>query len=155
MSSQEVLRIVAWVESHQFCYQVNGGWAVDALVGRQTRTHRDLDLFIDAAAAPHVLSWLRSAGYVEEVDELPARVELRHGQSRVDVHPMSLDSATNGTQRNAAGDVIYRHPAQARTTGRIDGVPICVATAARLRELRDGYPTREEDRHDLDLLSRL
>lgn len=25
---------------------VSGGWGVDALVGRQTRTHRDLDLLV-------------------------------------------------------------------------------------------------------------
>jgi lincosamide nucleotidyltransferase A/C/D/E len=27
---------------------VGGGWGVDALDGRQTRTHRDLDLAVDA-----------------------------------------------------------------------------------------------------------
>jgi lincosamide nucleotidyltransferase A/C/D/E len=155
MSSREVLRIVAWIDSQQICYQINGGWAVDALVGRQTRTHRDLDLFVDADVVPRLLSWLRSEGYVEEVDELPARVELCHDQSRVDVHPMTLDCARNGSQRDSTGEVIYTHPAAARTTGTIGGHPVCVGTASRLRELRDGYSPREVDRHDLRLLDEL
>jgi lincosamide nucleotidyltransferase A/C/D/E len=155
MRAEEVVRIVAWVASRGVCYQINGGWAVDALVGHQTRVHRDLDLFLDADAVPALLTWLTTRGYLVETDELPARVELRCGSARVDVHPMTLDAAANGIQRNAGGEVIYRHPADARTTGRIEGHPVCVATAARLRELRTGYPARDVDRHDLGLLGGL
>jgi len=155
MSSLEVVRIVSWIERHEVCYQINGGWAVDALVGRQTRAHDDLDLFVDAAFVPDLLRWLHAEGYAEEVNEWPARVQLRRDRLRVDVHPMDLDSAGNGTQSNAAGEVIYLHPAEARTTGHIDGHPVYVATAARLRELREGYTPREQDRHDLQLLSQL
>ena len=155
MSGHEVLHIVDWINAHEIRYQINGGWAVDALVGRQTRAHRDLDLFVDAAAMPDLHSWLLSEGYVEEVNELPARVELRRDQLRVDIHPMTLDSTSNGTQWNAAGEAIYSHPKASRTTGYIDGHPVCVATAARLEELRQGYPPRQVDRHDLDLLSQL
>ncbi|HEY9293205.1 MAG TPA: lincomycin resistance protein LmrB [Microlunatus sp.] len=155
MHSNEVLRIVDWVESHDACYQINGGWAVDALVGRQTRPHRDLDLFIDADVVPSLLSWLRSRGYAVETDELPARVELRDGRLRVDVHPMTLDAAGNGTQWDDHGTAIYSHPAAARTTGSIDGHQVCVASAARLRELHEGYPPRDVDHHDLALLNDL
>ncbi|QGN35432.1 lincomycin resistance protein LmrB [Microlunatus sp. Gsoil 973] len=155
MSSDEVVHIVDWIATRGFCYQVNGGWAVDALVGRQTRAHRDLDLFVDAAGVPDLLSWLLSRGYVEDVNEMPSRVEMRRDELRVDVHPMTVDSANNGTQWNAAGEAIFLHPADRRTSGRIDGHVVCVATAARLRELRKGYPPRDEDQHDLQLLRRL
>jgi lincosamide nucleotidyltransferase A/C/D/E len=114
-----------------------------------------VDLFVDAAATDDLLGWLLSDGYLEEVNELPARVQLRRGRFRVDVHPMSLGAATNGTQWNATGEAIFLHPVRSRTTGHINGHPVCVATAARLRELRQGYPPRAEDRHDLQLLSRL
>jgi lincosamide nucleotidyltransferase A/C/D/E len=152
MSGQEVVRIVNWIESHRVCYQINGGWAVDALVGHQTRAHRDLDLFVDADAVPALLNWLRTQGYLDEIDWLPARVELRHGHFRVDVHPMTLDSAGNGSQCNAEGEIIYRHPSNARTVGMIGGHPVCVATAQRLQELRQGYQPRDVDDHDLWLL---
>lgn len=46
-SGREVLAVVAWLEAAGVVYQVNGGWAVDALAGRQTRTHRDVDVFVD------------------------------------------------------------------------------------------------------------
>ena len=35
----EVLTIIGWLTEKETVYQVNGGWGVDALVGRQTREH--------------------------------------------------------------------------------------------------------------------
>lgn len=154
MSDRDVLDVVAWIKAHGFTYQINGGWAVDAHVGHQTRTHDDLDVFIDAAAVPVLLGWLQTQGYVEETEQLPARVQLRRGLSRVDVHPMTLDPAGDGTQWDRAGRALYVHPAAARTTGMIGGHQVCVATVPRLRELRRGYPPRGVDRHDLRLLDR-
>jgi lincosamide nucleotidyltransferase A/C/D/E len=40
-----------------------GGWAVDALLGRQLRTHRDIDLLIDAGDLPRARSALWPLGY--------------------------------------------------------------------------------------------
>jgi lincosamide nucleotidyltransferase A/C/D/E len=75
------------LETRVVVYQINGGWAVDALVGHQTRPHRDLDLFVDAAAVDDIVGWLTARGYTAETDWLPARLELRSGSLRVDVHP--------------------------------------------------------------------
>lgn len=49
-SAAEVLAGVDWLTEHEVVYQINGGWAVDALVGRQTRPHGDVDVFLDARA---------------------------------------------------------------------------------------------------------
>ena len=48
MAATEVVQIIAWLEAAGVIYQINGGWGVDGLVGRQTRPHQDLDVFIDA-----------------------------------------------------------------------------------------------------------
>ncbi|HEY7989282.1 MAG TPA: hypothetical protein VIE19_08690, partial [Lapillicoccus sp.] len=45
-----------------------GGWGVDALAGRQTRSHRDLDLLVDAADEAVTLEVLGDLGYVVETD---------------------------------------------------------------------------------------
>ena len=34
--ASEVLTIIGWLTERKTVYQVNGGWGVDALVGRQT-----------------------------------------------------------------------------------------------------------------------
>ena len=55
---------------------VAGGWGVDALAGRQTRAHRDLDLLVDAERLEDCLSILTARGYAVETDWLPVRVEV-------------------------------------------------------------------------------
>ena len=53
--ASEVLTIIGWLTEKETVYQVNGGWGVDALVGRQTREHGDLDVFVDADAVPDLI----------------------------------------------------------------------------------------------------
>lgn len=47
MNAEEVLRILDALEDNAVRYWLSGGWGVDALVGRQTRPHDDLDIAID------------------------------------------------------------------------------------------------------------
>jgi hypothetical protein len=69
--------------------RVAGGWGVDALVGQQTRLHRDLDLALDARDEPVALRALERRGYRVETDWRPVRVELiAEGRGWVDVHPV-------------------------------------------------------------------
>jgi hypothetical protein len=51
---------------------LRGGWAVDFLVGRVTRAHEDLDLFIWAADAPMLLPILDRHGFQEVGGPPPA-----------------------------------------------------------------------------------
>jgi hypothetical protein len=44
---------------------LRGGWALDFLLGRVTRTHEDIDQFIWAADASTLLPKLEEAGYEE------------------------------------------------------------------------------------------
>ncbi|HEU4675013.1 MAG TPA: hypothetical protein VFS29_03440 [Motilibacteraceae bacterium] len=135
-------------------YQINGGWAVDALAGTQTRPHRDLDRFVDVTAMPDLLPWLESRGYVITEDWGPLRVELASATGRVDVHPMTIQSNGDGIQQGL-GDEVFVHPAVERTVGVIGGREVVVATPARLRELRTGYELRPVDHHDLGVRDRL
>jgi lincosamide nucleotidyltransferase A/C/D/E len=154
MSAHEVVEIVTWLEAAGVVYQINGGWGVDGLVGRQTRPHQDLDVFIDAHHESAFMAWLCSRGYRVTEDWRPVRVQLAGDSGRVDVHPMRIDQAGDGVQQGL-GDEVYVHPARHRVVGRIDGQAVVVATAERVRELRSGYPPRAVDRHDLDLLTEL
>jgi len=43
----ELIEVAGALEAANVRYWLAGGWGVDALVGRQTRTHRDLDVVID------------------------------------------------------------------------------------------------------------
>ncbi len=151
MDAEEVVRVVDWLDERSVVYQVNGGWAVDALVGSQSRTHGDLDLFVDAGQVDTLIEWLSGRGYEVVEDWRPIRVELRSGDRAVDIHPMTLDAAGDGVQKGF-GDETFAHRARDRAEGMIRGRPVVVATAARLVELRSGYELQPEDHHDLELL---
>jgi lincosamide nucleotidyltransferase A/C/D/E len=154
MTAAEVVRIVAWLDANSVVYQVNGGWGVDGLVGRQTRPHHDLDVFVDRDHEVAFLAWLTSRGYRVTEDWRPVRVELSSALGRVDVHAMRLDAAGSGVQQGIGGEV-YVHAPEHRVIGRIDGRAVVVASAERARQLRSGYPPRAVDLHDLALLDDL
>lgn len=153
-TAAEVVQIVAWLDANGVVYQINGGWGVDGLVGRQTRAHQDLDVFIDEDHEDAFLSWLTSRSYRVAQDWRPVRVQLSSPQGNVDVHAMRLDAAGNGMQQGLDGEV-YVHTPEHRVTGLIDGSAVVVASAERARELRTGYPPRAVDIHDLALLDEL
>lgn len=154
MPAEEVLAVVDWLEARGAVHVITGGWAVDALVGRATRPHRDLDVIVEAGACDGLARWLRGRGYEVVVDWLPIRVELRRGRCGVDLHPMEVDGCGDGVQAGF-GTQVFEHRAADRTRGRIGGRRVVVATAARLMELHRGYEPRPEDLHDIALLRRL
>ena len=151
MDADEVVRVIDWLDEWAVVYQVNGGWAVDALLGSQSRAHGDLDIFADSTKADPLIEWLSGRGYEIVEDWRPIRVELRSDERAVDIHPMELDAAGDGVQRGFGGDT-FAHRACDRAVGMIRGRPVVVASAARLMELRSGYELRPEDHHDLNLL---
>jgi Aminoglycoside-2''-adenylyltransferase len=44
ITAYDVLDLVQLFDRHQIDLHIDGGWGVDALLGRQTRTHADLDI---------------------------------------------------------------------------------------------------------------
>ncbi len=136
-------------------FWVAGGWGVDALAGRQTRSHRDLDLLVDAADEAVTLEVLGDLGYVVETDWRPVRVELaRPGGGRVDVHPVVFDGDGNGVQAGL-DDTEFHYPAAIFTTGRLGGIVVGCVSAAAQRTAHEGYAHRPQDEHDLAVLEGL
>jgi Aminoglycoside-2''-adenylyltransferase len=76
MSLQEVLAVLDALASSDCRVWVAGGWGVDALFGRQTRAHRDLDLAVDARHMATAIQILEGRGYSVETDWWPVRIEL-------------------------------------------------------------------------------
>jgi lincosamide nucleotidyltransferase A/C/D/E len=134
---------------------LEGGWGVDALAGRPTRRHRDVDLDVDAVQEPLVLAVLDGLGYRIATDQRPTRVELAAADgSRVDMHPLVFDDEGNGVQTGPAGER-YVFPAAAFTTGSIAGHSVRCLTAAQQLEWRAGYESRDTDLADLAVLREL
>jgi lincosamide nucleotidyltransferase A/C/D/E len=137
---------------------IAGGWGVDALVGRQTRIHSDLDLAVDVSrmALDHLLQAFGRHGYVVEADWRPSRVALVADCARqVDVHPLVFDAQGTGWQANVEGQEPFRYSEDAFAKGLIDRrVVNCLSVAQQLR-FHHGYVQRERDKHDIALLESL
>ena len=100
VSKADLFEVLDKMESLQITYWLDGGWGVDALGGKQTREHRDIDLDFDSRYTDKLLSALGAAGYVIETDQRPARIELHHPDfGYLDIHPFVL--CREGTARQA------------------------------------------------------
>ncbi|MEY9877994.1 prolyl oligopeptidase [Streptacidiphilus sp. MAP12-33] len=157
MDVEQVRRVLDALDGRGVRSWVAGGWGVDALVGRQTRAHRDLDLAIDAddeAAALEVLSHPR-LGYAVETDWRPTRVELgAPGGGWVDLHPVRFDADGHGRQADLDGGW-FDYPATALTTGTIAGREVRCLSVRQQLLFHEGYELRDVDHHDLALLRSL
>jgi lincosamide nucleotidyltransferase A/C/D/E len=101
-----------------------GGWGIDALVGRQTRPHGDLDIVLEWSALEPALAALRSAGFAPRRQNvgntyhhvpgslMPDREEMQDPAGRtVDLHPVHPDrwlASTPVTEPFAVGVIGQR-----------------------------------------------
>ena len=155
MSLAEVLAVLDVVRSVGCPFWLEGGWGVDALVGHQTRAHRDVDIDIDGAFEDAVIAALQGIGYVIASDWRPNRLELAAPERGwVDVHPLVVQP--DGSARQAALDGGWHlWPPSFFTVGRLGDVVVpCVSLEAQ-RLFHSGYEPRTVDEHDLAVLDQL
>lgn len=144
MVSDEVLLILDDLESAGVRSWVSGGWGVDALLGHQVRTHRDLDLVVDFGDEPRAVQALGRLGYrehyrVESDRPTFTRTVLKDSGDRVvDLHPVALSDF----EANLA-------------TGTIGGRTVGCLSVAFQRLAHEGYKRRRWDRIDVGTLRRL
>jgi lincosamide nucleotidyltransferase A/C/D/E len=152
VDAEQVAELYARLDERGIRAWVGGGWGVDALVGRVTRDHGDLDVAVDAEQLDPFLALLRDLRFVVVTDWLPSRVELAAADGRrVDVHPVEFDDEGSGLQAGHGGPP-FRYPADAFTEGVIGRARVPCITATQQLQFRTGYPLRDRDRHDIPLL---
>ncbi|MET7858839.1 amino acid transporter [Streptomyces sp. NPDC005318] len=150
MAADDVLSVLAGLRDTGLDVWVGGGWGIDALVGVQTRLHRDLDLMHRLDQEPLVVAALAGAGFVETLDLRPVRFVVTHqaGQE-VDLHPLVF--APDGSAAQASPDPgrPFVYPARCFVTGRIDGTTVPCISAEQQVYFHQGYEPADHDRHDM------
>jgi lincosamide nucleotidyltransferase A/C/D/E len=155
MDLGEVLGVLADLTEAGCSVWVAGGWGVDALVGRQTRLHRDLDLALDARNQTVALHALERRGYRVETDWRPVRVELvADDRGWVDVHPVVFDPTGHGRQADLGGGH-FDYPPEAFDKGALGGVGVPCLSRDQQLFFHTGYEPRAVDLLDLALLEGL
>lgn len=127
---------------------VDGGWAVDALLGHQIRDHADLDIALPEKFESRLRELLGSRGYREQPrnDSWECNFVLSDEQGREVVHTYTLDEAGNHIH-----GVAYARE-QLTGKGSINGYPIRCISPEWLVKFHSGYELDENDFHDVKAL---
>lgn len=72
MDADEVVRVLDLLDRSQITVWLDGGWGVDALLGRQTRPHDDLDLVIPRPDCKGAEAVLAELGFTHDPGVEPA-----------------------------------------------------------------------------------
>lgn len=156
MRSQDVVELYRQLDQMGVAIWIDGGWAVDAVVGRQTRPHNDLDVALEARHLPALRRILEEQGYrdVPTEDASPWNFVLADPSGRrIDVHLVVLDE-TAGVWGEPRDGIAY--PAGSLTgQGLIDQTPVRCVRADVLFQFKTSYPPRDKDRQDVQALAAL
>jgi lincosamide nucleotidyltransferase A/C/D/E len=91
MSAARAVAILDQLEACGIVVWLEGGWGIDGLLGRKTRTHDDLDVVVSLEHVEPVESALRELGYETKRGNAPLSFEVVDKQGhQVDVHPVSF-----------------------------------------------------------------
>ena len=133
---------------------IDGGWGVDALLGRQTRVHGDLDLGVARPDLELVVELLAGVGYAvtdRRYEQVTVQLTAADG-SRVDLHPSTPLEGGGTEQVDFDGNRYFIGPA---VGGEIAGEAVrCLPVQAQVRA-HSGYELRPTDLHDLASLREL
>ncbi len=151
MASDRVVELIRWLDCQGITLHVDGGWAVDALIGKQTREHSDLDIAIKHDDVPKLRDLLESRGYKEipRDDSWACNFVLADNQGHViDIHSYVFDE--NGEHVYGCGYSIE----SLTGLGKIEDLEVpCIAPEWLVR-FHCGYKIDHKDFHDVSLLCR-
>lgn len=154
MTSRDVIDLYSYLESLGVNIWIDGGWCVDALLGEQSRPHKDLDIAIQQKEVSQLREALLERGYrdikVEIARDWNFVLGNEHGRE-IDVHVIVL---------NSQGDGIYgppengeKYPADSLTgSGLIEGRTVRCISPDWMVKFHSGYELQEKDFRDVRAL---
>ncbi|WP_193383816.1 MULTISPECIES: nucleotidyltransferase domain-containing protein [Streptomyces] len=150
MTADDVLSILAVLRNTDADVWIGGGWGIDALLGDQTRPHRDLDLMHREDQEPAVLAALEEAGYVETLDGRPVRFVVADPSGReVDLHPLTFAADGSAVQASPDPGRPFVYPVSCFVTGTIRGTAVPCLSPEQQVYFHQGYEPTDRDRHDM------
>jgi len=154
MTADDVLAFVRLMNERGIGVWVDGGWAVDACLGEQTRPHSDLDIVIEQRHLQTAVGALLELGWTElEHDDIrPWSFVLGDGAGHeIDFHVIVLDRHGRGVYGPPANGDFY--PASALAcTGTIAGQAVRCTSPEFLVASHTGYELKAKDYADLAAL---
>lgn len=145
---------------------LTGGWGIDALLGKETRPHKDLDAVLLLDDMVRMNEILSTAGYVLKdlwsenrwtIDSQGNRTAtvfvLQDGEGHeFDAHAISLDNQGNGVPAWEEVEEFLFTKAGLAGNGMIAGFPVRCITPEMQVYCHIGYELPEKQLRDLELL---
>lgn len=165
LSAHDAVALCRLLEQHSIRFWVMGGWGVDALLHRETRPHKDLDILVALGDLPMLWKvfdehsftlqyvWEENRWVDEELERRPTAFVAADTQGReLDVHV--IDFGPNGTVIQLY-DNPWPFPDAITGQGSIADTAItCVSKETQLL-MHTGYTLPDGQQRDLKLLERV
>ena len=162
---EDAISIYQRLLDHGILAWLTGGWGIDALLGEQTRPHKDLDVIVLVDDVARLRELMDCDGYgLKELwsenrwvldargDETATAFVLHDSQGReLDVHAMRLDDGGNGIPAWEGEGLVFRRQDLAGE-GVIGGVAVRCLTPEMQTLCHTGYELPDEQWRDLALL---
>jgi lincosamide nucleotidyltransferase A/C/D/E len=154
MTASALLELLWLLEEAAIPVWLDGGWGVDALLGTQTRAHKDVDIIVQVSDTPILQEVLDRRGFVVKQGMPPHAFVLANELGlEVDVHAVVFDEYGNGVYRMENGeDWVY--PAEGfYGRGIIAGLRVnCLTAATQVLCHAYGYTPTGKDFQDMEQL---
>jgi lincosamide nucleotidyltransferase A/C/D/E len=150
MNENDVVDLLKKAEQINVTVWIEGGWGIDALIGRQTRPHNDIDIFIQKKDAAEFTKMLASNGYCETkmeytTDDHTAWCDAYN--RTIDLHLFEFEDDETLTFLNET------YPSEILSgKGKIGEMEVRCLTAEAQLLYHQGYEHNENDKHDVLLL---
>jgi len=154
MSAEALVDLLQLFESAGIEVWLDGGWAVDAVLGEQTRSHKDVDIILRVSDLPKLRQVLGNKSFeVQDGGTESNFVLVDRSGLEVDVHAIVFDKDGNGVywMENGSDWIFPAAGFSGRGVVRGSGVR-CLSPEIQVLCHAHGYVPVEKDLRDMELL---
>lgn len=146
----DVIEIIRGLEETGVMVWVDGGWCVDALVGRELREHGDLDIAVTRSDELVLRAWLKAHSFSDRasIDKSVWNYVVGDEDGNlIDIHIFEFDIEGNSTY-----GVAYPHDSLTGTA-TLGGIPINCIAPEWMFKFKTGYAPAPKDIIDVEALA--
>ena len=151
MKPEDVIELYELLIRNGIKVWIDGGWCVDALLGKQTRPHPDLDIAIRKVDADKAHGLLESLGYFNKpiADAREWNYVMENpDEFLVDIHVFEFDNSGKNTYG-------VDYPKDSLTgTGHIGGKLVMCISPKWMFKVKTSYEPEQKDLDDVNALAK-